>query len=453
MKKTCAALVVCAGLLAALPVFAHPLDVAYLDLGMATSSELTLTVAIHPYQAFELVRGGTVERFDLEKLQQSGDLISAYVQNHVTVARGGKECEWSAESAHTPPTEIEAVGDGVTIAGTLDCPQAASSVTVSADIFLEGFPSQTNIVRLDLPEGYADRATMDAKTRSATVDVSPLSASGTPESATHAARRPDAPYAEIASRFLDPGIGVWGLIGLLASAFVIGMFHALGPGHGKSLMAATLIGQRATLPRAFALGTVMTATHVSDVLIMALLAGGISAFIPPTTLLQIVQDLSAVGLIVLGLANLWRAVIRYRLVRSGQEFGDEDDAHRRAHELGLPHTHEHAHEHGGDHHAEQAAEFRQALWLGFMGSLAPCPTAWAIFMATLAVGRAGAGLALLVAFSLGLYATILTIGFLLVTSSSFALRHTPARVTYALPVLSALCIVGIGVFLSLRLVG
>jgi nickel/cobalt exporter len=428
---------------------------------------LTLTVAIHPYQAFELVRGGTVERFDLEKLRSSGDLVSAYVQNHVSVAHDGGACSWDADSAHTPPTEIEAVGDGVTISGPLHCPSfelraPSSLLSLTSDIFLDGFPSQTNIVRLDLPDGYADRATMDARSRSVDVDVSPLSATtSATDTLSHPARRPDAPYAELAKRILDPGIGIIGLVSLLASAFVIGMLHALGPGHGKSLMAATLVGQRATFRRVFALGTVMTVTHVSDVFILAILASSISAVLPPTALLQTIQLISAFGLIVFGILNLWRAIIRYRQVASDQMSGALDDAHRRAHELGLPHAHEHAHEHGGHGHGTRISNlesrndpnFKRVLWLGFIGSLAPCPTAWAVFMATLAVGRPGAGFAILVAFSLGLYTTILLIGSLFVTSTAFALRHTPARLTYVLPVISALCIVLLGIMLSVRLVG
>ncbi len=431
----------------ALPASAHPLDVGYLDFGKNDRGELTLTVALHPYQAFELVREKSDVRFDLEKLQRSGDLVSAYAQDHVSVWRGGEPCVWKAESAHTPPTELEAVGDGVTIAGVVVC-QNASSMSVDAEstLFLDGFPQQTAIIRLDLPEGYADRVTLDRKTVKGTVNVSDVFAEPAPT--TQAPRRPDAPAVEIAKRFLDPGVGTLGAIGLLLSAVLIGALHALGPGHGKSLLAAVLVGERASAKHLLALGTVMTATHVSDVFLMAILAGVISSVLPPTLLLQFLQIISAVGLLGFGLYGVVRAVIRYRLVRRNPEFGNEEDAHLRAHALGLPHSHGAAETLERDH----AASFRSALWTGFVGSLAPCPTAWAIFMATVSLGRAGAGLALLVAFTVGLYATVLAIGLLILKSKSFALRRTSPQFTYALPIFSSLVVAALGGVFLIRLV-
>ena len=456
----CQALLVVSLFLFPIVAQAHPLDVAYMDFGKTADGTLKLTVAVHPYQAYEIVRAGSTSRFDLQALQKNGDLISAYIQDRISVSRGDVPCTWSAGTASTPPTELEALGDGVTVSGTLSCTSDSMKVTARSDVFDEEFPTQTTILRLELPDGYADRATTDSNQRTGTIDLTEIfSTSSTESLATGTAmmsrppRRPDAPEAEIAQRFLDPGLGLWGAIGILLAAILVGALHALGPGHGKSLLAATLIGERATLRNVLSLGTVMTATHVADVFLMSIAAGFISAILPPTQLLNWLQVLSAIGLAGFGLWNLRRAVIQYRLVRGNATYGESDEAHRRAHELGMPHTHgaaEHHHHHHHHHHEKKS--FRSVLWLGFVGSLAPCPTAWAIFMATLSVGRPGAGLLLLVAFTIGLYATILTIGILLVTSSKFAARHTPPKLTYALPVISALIVTGLGIGLLVNLV-
>lgn len=425
-----------------------------MDFAKTANNQLTLTVAVHPYQAYEIVRAGSTSRFDVEALKKNGDLISAYIQDRVSVSRGGNPCTWNAGSAVTPPTEIEALGDGVTVAGTLTCSSDVMKIDARSDVFVEEFPTQTTIMRLQLPDGFADRATMDKSNKTASIDLTELyaattmDADATSTAVMSRARRPDAPEAQIAMRFLDPGIGLWGAIGVLLAAIVVGALHAMGPGHGKSLLAATLIGERATVRNVLALGTVMTATHVADVFLLSIAAGFISAVIPPTSLLNDLQIISAVALVGFGLWNLRRAVIQYRLVRNNATYGESDEAHRRAHELGMPHTHGAA-EH---HHHHEKKSFRSVLWLGFVGSLAPCPTAWAIFMATLSVGRPGAGLLLLIAFTVGLYATILLIGILLVTSSKFAAKHTPPKITYALPVLSALIVTGLGIGLLVNLV-
>lgn len=431
-------------------VFAHPLDVAYLDFGMDKNGMLTLTAAIHPYQAFELVRGNSTTRFDLSQLKRSGDLLSAYVEEHVRVSRGGAPCEWKAESAHTPVSELEAIGDGITIAGVLICQSDASTVTAASSLFLENFPQQTTHLRLDLPEGFSDRATLDRSHQTGVVDIAPLFETRdtvrTIQPHVTQGRRPDAPQVVIARRFLDPGLGLWGTAGLLLSAVALGAFHALGPGHGKSLLATVLIGERATYTHLLALGTVMTVTHVSDVFLMAFVASAISAIIPPTQLLNVLQVLSAIGLIGCGVYGIVRAIIRYRLIRAHPAFGTMEDAHLRAHALGLPHAHGAAEAPMHDH------AFRRALLTGFVGSLAPCPTAWAIFLGVLSAGRIGAGILLLFAFTIGLYATILLIGVFVLRSRAFALRHTPVHFTYALPVVSSSLVTALGTALLLRLV-
>lgn len=475
------------------PAAAHPLDIAYLDFSVPTPSTLALTVAVHPYQAFELVRSGSATRFDLKKLQENAELISAYVEDHVTVQRDGQGCHWDVQPAYTPDTELESVADGITVSGALSCPGSERTLLVESTLFLEGFPNQTSILRLETPDGFADRSTLNHQTLRQTLDLSPvlpggkwtLTASSTSSTAS-GSRRLGAAILEIATRLLDPGLGWLGFVGLLLAAAAVGMLHALGPGHGKSLLAAVLIGERATVGRAVALASVMAATHVADVFLMALIAGLISSVLPPTELLRILEMISAASLLGLGAWSLMRAIRRYRDVEQHpQQAAADDAAHARLHALGLAHTHasstdllqnasppDHQPRLLGAqaspdpfslirstgvelpattyHPTEDQQAFRRSLWMGFVGSLAPCPTAWAMFMATLALGKLGAGILLLVSFSLGLYATVVAIGLLLVFSKTFALRRTPLRVTYFLPIISALMISVLGGWLLLR---
>jgi len=367
------------------------------------------------------------------------------------VSRNGEACLWEAGSAFTPSSELEAVADGVTVAGELDCPGSGTLLDVMSDIFLDGFPSQTTLLRLDLPEGYAERSKLDHDTRRGPIDLGEIFQSHEMRPATIASRRSDAAFAELAQRAIDSEVGTWGFIGLLLAVALIGALHALGPGHGKSLMAATLVGSRATMGRVIALGTVMTLTHVADVFFLAIFASAISVLIQPIHLLRWMEIGSAAALVGLGSIGFVRAMLRYRLIRNNVEAADLDEAHRRAHELGMPHAHEQGHEHEGRAHDHDAGHFRQSLWMGFLGSLAPCPSAWAVFMATLAAGRPGVGVALLIAFTIGLHLTIMTVGFLLLASKSYALRKTSPRFTYALPIVSAALIMVLGITLLWRI--
>src|SRR5207247_9524137 len=55
---------------------------------------------------------------------------------------------------------------------------------------------------------------------------------------------------------------------LLLLAFGLGAAHALTPGHGKTLVAAYLVGERGTAWHAVLLGLVTTLTHTSSVLVL-----------------------------------------------------------------------------------------------------------------------------------------------------------------------------------------
>ncbi len=57
----------------------------------------------------------------------------------------------------------------------------------------------------------------------------------------------------------------------LGSALLLGCAHALSPGHGKTMVAAYLIGSRGTRRDAVLLGGIVTFTHVISVLLLGLL--------------------------------------------------------------------------------------------------------------------------------------------------------------------------------------
>ncbi len=441
-KLSIAAIIVSAIVCLPRQLFAHPLDVAYFDLSQNPTST-TLTVAIHPYQAFELVRAGKNIPFNLEQLRERQDLIAAYVSDHVQLEKQGSgQCAWEPELAHIPKTELDAVADGVTIAASIHCDLQDATLLLSSDIFLDGFPGQSNIVRLEKPEGFAELGKIDAKQGKCSIAFSAnqpnMSQAQVSKPVAIQSSRLSSDYGDIAKKLLDPGLGKMGFAFLLLSAILIGALHALGPGHGKSLMAAMLVGEHATFKRVIALGTVMTVTHVADVFLLAMFAGFIAAFLPPTAIIRYLEIGSALGLLVFGSFRLFSAIKTYRQAKHNPNQALADEAHERAHQLGMP---------------SSGTSFSKTLWLGFVGSLAPCPTAWAIFMGTISIGKAAAGLALLIAFTIGLHLTILFIGFLIVTSTAFAAKRTPIRFTYFLPILSASIISALGAYLLLRNLG
>ncbi|WP_425264357.1 nickel transporter [Streptomyces atriruber] len=197
----------------------------------------------------------------------------------------------------------------------------------------------------------------------------------------------------------------------LGTALLLGALHALAPGHGKTLMAATAAARgRASVRDVLPLAASVTVTHTLGVLALGLLVSGGSAAGPSVVAwLGVASGLLVTGAGVLLIRRAW-------LRRRGT--GHE---HTHDHAHGHAHTHEHGHAHG--HHHSHGSSLRGALFLGFAGGLVPSPSAVVVLVGAAALGEAWFGLLLVVAYGVGLAATLTAAGFLVVRVGAFAGRR------------------------------
>jgi ABC-type nickel/cobalt efflux system permease component RcnA len=138
-------------------------------------------------------------------------------------------------------------------------------------------------------------------------------------------------------------------------AFVLGMAHALSPGHGKTVVAAYLVGTRGTARHAIFLGLSVTITHTLGVFALGLLTLFASQFIVPEKLYPWLGVLSGLIVVVMGL-TLLRSRLRYAITgiahpsstHSHSHVDDHDHDHAHEHEHDHPHIHSHVDDH--DHH-------------------------------------------------------------------------------------------------------
>lgn len=183
------------------------------------------------------------------------------------------------------------------------------------------------------------------------------------------------------------------LFALLASV-VLGMFHALSPGHGKTVVAAYLVGSRGTARHAVFLGLTVTITHTIGVFALGLITLFASQYILPEKLYPWLGLLS--GLLVVGMGlSLFRSRLLFARVKSnsaaleaehthsheGHTHTHNDHDHSHNHEHGHSHSHEghshnHDHNHEHDHHHDHEetgniAAKQPALALTATGTAAP----------------------------------------------------------------------------------
>jgi len=225
-------------------------------------------------------------------------------------------------------------------------------------------------------------------------------------------------FRQLAQGRLDTGVLSVALLG----AFLLGAYHALTPGHGKTILAAYFVGSRGTPGQALLLGLVTTLTHTSGVFLLGLATLFASRFVVPERLYPILSGLSGLMLLGVGASLFWR--------RLRHAHGHHEHAHAHHHDHdSRHHGHGHAHIPAGD------VKARELIALGVTGGLLPCPSALIVMLGSISVGQVGLGLALITTFSAGLAGVLIAGGLLMVYARSFmeglldrgALGRLPSR--------------------------
>jgi nickel/cobalt transporter (NicO) family protein len=232
----------------------------------------------------------------------------------------------------------------------------------------------------------------------------------------------------------------------LGISLALGALHALTPGHGKTVVAAYLVGTRGTARHAVALGSIVTLTHTGSVFLLGIITLVASRYILPMRLIPALEVFS--GLLILGLGLY---LLIQRILAWHNPKGDQEHDHNHDHAYDHAHGHENEHEHGHTHHApgHEAVTWRSLVALGVSGGLVPCPDAIAILLVAIAINRLLLGLSLIVAFSLGLAVVLIVIGLAMVQSSRlFRKMDAFNKFAPALPVVSAVIVLVLGTALT-----
>lgn len=235
----------------------------------------------------------------------------------------------------------------------------------------------------------------------------------------------------------------------LLVAVGLGAFHALEPGHGKTLVAAYLVGSHGTAWHALVLGLTVTASHTSSVYAL----GGIALFASHYILteqlypwLGLVSGLLITGMGVVLLTQAWQHWRHTHLpdYRHSHPYARHSDHHH----------HDHERQYGPHHHDAQApgqVSYGALFTLGITGGIIPCPAALVVLLSAVALQRIGFGLLLIVAFSLGLAAVLVSTGLLLVSARGVVQRWSgEGPWLIYLPFASPLVIIPIGIAIALR---
>jgi ABC-type nickel/cobalt efflux system permease component RcnA len=245
-------------------------------------------------------------------------------------------------------------------------------------------------------------------------------------------QQPSAPGSvvrgDFLSRMLQRKVLGWRVMSLcLLAAFGLGALHAMSPGHGKTIVAAYLVGSRGTLKHAGMLGFVVTFTHTFTVFLLGLGVLFFQQYFVPEKIVPALGAISGLSIIAVGLSLLYK--------RASVLLGSR---HRRAHP---------AH----NHNIEGEITPGNLIALGVSGGMVPCPSALVLMLSAIALGRPAFGLLLLIGFSSGLALVLMAIGMVALYARNLlpdGKRTAQSPAFRLVPVFSAVVVICLGLMIT-----
>jgi nickel/cobalt exporter len=296
--------------------------------------------------------------------------------------------------------------------------------------------------------------------------VSQVPAVREPQPVPFSQRQPAGPGAVVRGDFLSKMLqrrelgGELILIGILV-AFGLGAMHAMSPGHGKTIVAAYLVGSRGTLKHAGLLGFVVTFTHTFTVFLLGLGLLFFQQFVVAEKIVPLLGAVSGLSIVSVGLMLLYK---RAKALMEGSDSHahfhshDHDDSQppgrSRIAELRGAEEGHFVHSHGGSTHSHAIDDEitpGSLIALGISGGIVPCPSALILMLSAIALGHPGVGLVLLIGFSTGLALVLMACGALAIYAKHL-LPKSDGMVNRPLfrliPVFSAVVVIFLGLVMT-----
>jgi ABC-type nickel/cobalt efflux system permease component RcnA len=290
----------------------------------------------------------------------------------------------------------------------------------SGAIVVRGYVGPEDVARVPMIPVWQQTDTEERRSKQVALEFEPATGTArvaSPVSSAVTLPRPTVRAVGLPS-LLDRPSGA-SLLALWLVALGLGAAHAVQPGHGKTIVAAATIGERGGRFSGILVGLVATVTHTASVLLVAA-ALWITRSTRYGTINEMLATLAGFGIAAVGVWRLGRHLGGY-----GEHTTSPDVA-------SLTGT-------------------RSLVGLGISGGLVPCWDAILLMMEAEFLGRFALGLFVLSAFSLGMAAVLVSVGWVSADFRQFiAQRDRDGIWQRRAGILSGLILAGIGVFLMAR---
>jgi nickel/cobalt exporter len=327
----------------------------------------------------------------------------------------------------------------------------------------------------------APGASSGGATEAPTASAGSAVPSGAPSAGMSGDTVPGGVGGEIPSIFGTADLTPVVLVLSLLTAAALGAGHALTPGHGKTLMAAYLVGSRGSPVHALGLGLSVSGSHTLGILALAALVVGAQGILPPDAVVRIAPVVAAISIVAIG---AWMLATELRRRRRANDGRAHQEVHRHEHPHADPHPHAHGtdegpdgharesavddrggdaglHSHGGSQHSHvpppgAAITWKSLFVLGLAGGIIPSTSALLILLGSIAAGRAPFGVVLVVAFGLGMALVMAGVGLAMIFArgrfESMTEGTALGRIREWVPLGAAVVVLTLGLYLTTQAV-
>jgi ABC-type nickel/cobalt efflux system permease component RcnA len=413
--------------------------------------KLDITAGAHKLSYFDNNFPG---RTGWKEIVVLGDGVAILNSSAPATDRSQELTNYSSDALNSPPQQLSAlVGFRTSLSGTEKSTSAAVIGSSSRRTMSQGTNAAHQAPAAAQPRAHQGQGRSPGASTSFDRSAERSSPSGVAAPtlaplalAAHAQNTPRSRFTELIST--QGKLSFWVLFSAALIAAGLGALHALEPGHGKSIVAAYLVGSRGTARHAVLLGIVVTAAHTAGVYLLGALTLYASRYIVPEQLypwLGAISGLSVAGLGIFIFLRHWTGETGEHSHAPGEQHSHwflsmfkratpTEPAGRAV----IP---------GDSKPVERALSLRELCMLGITGGIVPCPAALVVLLSAFSLHRIGFGLFLITAFSLGLAAVLVIVGLTMVYAKrvmSSRVRAGNTALRY-LPFLSSAFMVVLGV--------
>jgi ABC-type nickel/cobalt efflux system permease component RcnA len=379
-----------------------------------------------------------------------GDGSTVLTSSAPDVDRSRELTNYSTDLLNSPPQQVAAIANFRTIVSEMEAhsnlpenspakPTAASAVAIQHPV-----RSRTNQSVASIASGKS------SVTQSNPNKFSSIFASSTASSPS--GNTPRSRFTELISS--RGRLSFWVLLSAALIAAGLGALHALEPGHGKTIVAAYLVGSRGTARHAVLLGFVVTAAHTAGVYLLGIVTLYASRYIVPEQLYPWLGAIS--GLSVTGLGVFM--FLKHLTGQSGEHSHAPGDSHSHwflsTFKKGIVKQSPDRHPQSSESSQSETGNvsLKELCLLGITGGIVPCPAALVVLLSAFSLHRVGFGLFLITAFSMGLAVVLVVVGLTMVYTKRFMAARVPGEESIAriLPLFSSafMVVLGVGIAVS-----